>query len=93
MKCTYPDEKLQELSESIIYDYVKAGKTAPDSMMTELLKALFDGGCDAAIMGCTELSIAWRDYHGPWSAALVVDSLTELVKASLEACGKKMKEA
>ena len=92
LTCFYPDQSLQEISERIIYDYVKAGKTAPDDLMDKLLEALFSDHCDAVIMGCTELSIAWRDYHGSWSSALVVDSLTELVKASLLTCGKKIKE-
>ena len=45
-------------------------------------------GCDAVILGCTELSIIHRDFH--MNRPDVVDSLQVLAKKSIELCGKQV---
>jgi aspartate racemase len=45
-------------------------------------------GCDAAILGCTELSV-YRVYHG--LPDFYVDALEVLVEQSITACGKRLR--
>ena len=50
--------------------------------------ALHADGCDAIILGCTELSIIKRDNElGPG----YLDALEVLARACILACGKKLK--
>ena len=56
-----PDDAMQAHVMSLIYDCVKAGKPADMDKFRAVSAALRSAGCDAIILGCTELSIIKRD--------------------------------
>ncbi len=80
--CVTPDEELQALVTSVIYDYVKAGRDGGDRVFMEIANEMFALGCDALILGCTELPLA-----APENDPRLVDSLETLAYASVTACG------
>ena len=59
-----PDLDLQEIVMRIIYDHVKSGKKVPDSLWHETMSRVRASGCDGAILGCTELSVAFDEFKG-----------------------------
>lgn len=71
----------------IIYQQVKAGKKVDFEEFSRILGVMKHDGCDAIILGCTELSIIHRDFH--INRPDVVDSLEVLARKSIEFCGKK----
>ena len=48
---------------SIIYDEIKRGEKGSREKFAAIDRWLRASGCDAAILGCTELSV-YRTYHG-----------------------------
>lgn len=63
----YPDEEEQKLVMSVIYDYVKAGKTFTDrKRINAMIDHLQLQGAQGLILGCTELPIAFA----PWETAI-----------------------
>lgn len=83
-----PDESMQQNVMSLIYDCVKAGEPADMEKFRAVSDALRSEGCDAVILGCTELSIIKRD-NAIGSGYL--DALEVLARAAILACGKKLK--
>ena len=88
MNCSYPDPAMQDEVNSLIYDYVKAGKPVPSGMLEGFCDALHENGCDAVILGCTELSVAFWDLPEEVRASypFVVDSLDALAAACVREC-------
>lgn len=82
-----PNEFDQKSLMHIIYDEVKAGKPADFEEFMRIIGVMKHEGCDAVILGCTELSIIHRDFR--MNRPDVVDSLTVLAKRCIELCGKK----
>lgn len=72
---------------NIIYNQVKAGKPADFEEFMRIIGVMKHNGCDAVILGCTELSIIHRDFK--MNRPDVVDSLEVLARKSIEMCGKK----
>lgn len=56
-----PDDKIQQKVMALIYDYIKKGTAAPDSLWRDIIRSVQAAGCDCAILGCTELSILAYD--------------------------------
>ena len=83
-----PDESTQKLVMSIIYDEIKKGEKGSREKFAAIDRALRAMGCDAAILGCTELSV-YRVYHG--LPDFYVDALEVLVELSITACGKRLR--
>lgn len=83
-----PDDAMQQYVMSLIYDCVKAGEPADMEKFRTVSNALRKEGCDAIILGCTELSIIKRD-NAIGSGYL--DALEVLAHAAILACGKKIK--
>ena len=83
-----PDADTQKLVMSIIYDEIKRGETGSREKFAVIDRALHAMGCDAAILGCTELSV-YRVYHG--LPDFYVDALEVLVEKSITACGKRLR--
>lgn len=83
-----PDEATQKLVMSIIYDEIKKGETGSREKFTAIDRALREMNCDAAILGCTELSV-YRVYHG--LPDFYVDAMEVLVEQSITRCGKKLR--
>ena len=83
-----PDETTQKLVMSIIYDEIKRGETGSREKFSAIDRALRDMGCDAAILGCTELSV-YRNYHG--LPDFYVDAMEVLVQTCITRCGKRLR--
>ncbi len=88
--CAVPGEADRRSLMNIIYNQVKAGKEADFEEFMRIIGVMKHDGCDAVILGCTELSIIHRDFH--MKRADVVDSLEVLAKKSIALCGKKALE-
>ncbi len=83
-----PDEAAQKLVMSIIYDEIKKGEKGSREKFAAIDRALRALECDAAILGCTELSV-YRVYHG--LPDFYVDAMEVLVEKSITACGKRLR--
>lgn len=83
-----PDEATQKLVMSIIYDEIKKGEKGSREKFTAIDRALRALNCDAAILGCTELSV-YRVYHG--LPDFYIDALEVLVEQSILKCGKRLR--
>ena len=83
-----PDEETQRLVMSIIYDEIKRGEKGSREKFADIDRALRGLGCDAAILGCTELSV-YRAYHG--LPDFYVDAMEVLVEESITRCGKRLR--
>ncbi|MBQ9838905.1 MAG: amino acid racemase [Oscillospiraceae bacterium] len=85
----YPDENQQKLVMSVIYDYVKAGKTYTaveniHSMVTHLQEK----GAQGLILGCTELPIAFAS----WETAIpTFDPTLILARVAVQQAGYPVK--
>ena len=83
-----PDEATQKLVMSIIYEEIKRGEKGSREKFAAIDKALRSLGCDAAILGCTELSV-YRVYHG--LPDFYVDAMEVLVERAILTCGKRLR--
>lgn len=83
-----PDADTQKLVMSIIYDEIKKGEKGSREKFAAIDRALRAMGCDAAILGCTELSV-YRVYHG--LPDFYVDAMEVLVERSITVCGKRLR--
>lgn len=92
VECVAPDRAYQDQVNHIIYDRVKAGREVTLDEMMELIDHMRGKGCDAVIMGCTELSVAYKDLNLEQICPDVVDSLTVLARKTIVACGKKLRQ-
>ena len=85
-----PTKEDQTSLMHIIYDQVKAGEKADICEFLRIVGALKKAGCDAVVLGCTELSIIRKDFA--LTQPDIVDSMECLARASILFCGKKIKE-
>ena len=83
-----PNEAVQKLVMSLIYDDIKAGKPADMGKFRRVSDELFDAGCDCIILGCTELSLVKKDT--PLGQGYL-DALEVLSKRCVETCGAPLK--
>ena len=83
-----PDADTQKLVMSIIYDEIKKGEKGSREKFAAIDRALRGLGCDAAILGCTEMSV-YRVYHG--LPDFYVDAMEVLVEKSITSCGKRLR--
>ncbi len=56
-----------------------------------MIDALREKGCDAVVLGCTELSVAFADLNLQPECPDVVDSLTVLAEQTILFAGKELK--
>ena len=83
-----PDEATQKIVMSVIYDEIKKGEKGSREKFSAIDRFLRSAGCDAAILGCTELSV-YRVYHG--LPDFYVDAMEVLVEESITRCGKRLR--
>lgn len=82
-----PDETIQRLVMSLIYDDIKAGRPA-DVKKWQLIRQAMDAeACDEIILGCTELSIVREELK----LTDCLDSLLVLAEVAIEKCGYQVK--
>ncbi|MBP5192896.1 MAG: amino acid racemase [Eubacterium sp.] len=83
-----PEEEDEKKLMSIIYDQVKAGKSADIFDFSRIVSNLKRRGADVVVLGCTELSIINREYGLTQRDPEIKDSMEILVARSIEKCGK-----
>lgn len=89
IECVLPDPREQEMVMQIIYEQVKAGKRADMDNFLALVKSLKNRGCDAVVLGCTELSVVKRDFE--ITRFDIIDSLQVLAMKTIHTCGKPLR--
>ncbi|MCD8003280.1 MAG: amino acid racemase [Clostridia bacterium] len=81
IECVYPDAETQRLIMSVIYDYVKAGRAGGEAIFRKAAEKMLSAGCDAVILGCTELPlVAYEDER-------LIDTLAVLACEAIKYCG------
>ena len=86
VECVAPSSDAQAAVTRIIYDQIKAGAPASIDDIEIVTRDLRARGCDIAVLGCTELSVAKKQLGlGAW----YIDALEVLAKFAREACGKR----
>lgn len=88
--CVTPDKAGQEAVMRIIYDQVKAGREVDIAAFYYLVESLKERGCQAVVLGCTELSVVRRDFH--IRQREIIDSLEVLARQTVLGCGKRLKK-
>ncbi len=88
----YPDPEYQKKVNHIIYDCIKAGLPVSEEEMMEVIDHLRDKGADAIVMGCTELSVAYKDLDLGSKNEDLVDSLDALARATITKSGRKIRQ-
>lgn len=83
-----PDAAHQATVMSLIYDNVKAGRPLDLSLFDKVSSHLREQGAEAIILGCTELSMAKRQYQ---LVPGYLDSMEVLAQQCILACGKPLK--
>ncbi len=78
----------QKLVMSIIYDEIKRGEKGSREKFAAIDRWLRASGCDAAILGCTELSV-YRTYHG--LPDYYLDAMEILAERCITACGYRLR--
>ncbi len=77
-----PDEAGQKVLNSLIYDKVKANQPYDEQELTDVACDLFDQGCSAVVVGCTELSVVFQGMQK--KPEHVYDSLAVLADRCVE---------
>ena len=72
----------------IIYNQVKAGKKVDFELFMSIIDTMKNDGCDAIVLGCTELSVIKHDFN--ITRPDIIDSMEVLAKRSIELCGKEL---
>lgn len=86
-----PSEDSANKIMALIYD-VKVGKKVDPTIILDVAKELEDDGCDAIILGCTELSVVSRQNHLTDKDPCLVDAMTALAQKCVTLCGKDWKD-
>ena len=89
IECITPDEVYQDLVMKAIFQGVKAGRDVDMSEFYSVSEHLMQRGCDAIILGCTELSVVNRQHK--LDTNIFVDALVVLARASILRCGGAVK--
>lgn len=87
--CVLPGEADQARLTDIIYDQVKAGRPVDIDTFREISERMFASGCQAVILGCTELSVLAEDF-GLLAEPQFVDSLHTLARSTITRAGHRV---
>ena len=79
--------KEQSVVNSIIYDKIKKNLSPDREDFDIAAKSLLDRGCEALILGCTELSLLKKSFA---LGEVFIDSLEVLAASAIRACGKEL---
>ena len=83
-----PPPEVQKVVMSIIYDEIKKGEKGSREKFAVMDRCLRAAGCDAAILGCTELSV-FRTYQP--LPEFYVDAMDILAERCITYCGYKLR--
>jgi len=81
----------QDIVMRIIYDQVKAGRQPDVAALRAVADRMADQGVPLVVLGCTELSVVAMDYD-LLADNRFIDSLDQLVRATIEAAGRSIRE-
>ena len=82
IECVLPDKADIDTLMHIIYNEVKAGKPADCAALYRIIDAMKQKGCDAVILGCTELSVIY--YEQQITRPDIVDSMSALAAGCVQ---------
>lgn len=82
-----PSEKTQKAINTLIYSRIKKAIPSESDILDFAACELCKNGCDAAVLGCTELSLAPHNIQD-----FYIDSLSVLAAESVKACGYELSE-
>lgn len=86
----HPEPEDQKMIMSIIYDYVKAGKSYPyPERLAAMQERLARQGVECMILGCTELPIAFSQIN---TTLPTIDPTTVLAQAAILYTNNKLKK-
>lgn len=85
-----PTKAVSNMLMDIIYNKIKMGKKVSVAEFLGIIDDMRESGCDAVILGCTELSVIKSDLH--LKRYDIIDSLEVLSRRSIELCGKNIKD-
>lgn len=91
IECITPSDKGQKMIMDIIYSQVKAGQEVDLDGFMSVIDELRILGCDAVILGCTELSVINMNNKLTQSNNDIVDAMEALAKKCIVLCGKSVK--
>lgn len=83
MEPVVPNDEIQSIVMSLIYDDIKAGNPATREKWDMIQQAMDEASCDEIILGCTELSIVRSELQ----LTNCIDSLLVLAETAIERCG------
>ncbi len=86
IECLVPSESEQACLMRLIYDDIKTAKEPNYDSFYAIADSLMEKGCDALILGCTELSLIPKNDR--YARYPFIDSLLVLAMRSILACGK-----
>ena len=84
-----PSDEIQKKIMAIIYDKIKKNVMISKEEFHEIIDYFKQNGCDKIILGCTELSVAYKNLE--LNDDMIIDSLTVLARKTVEISGKKLK--
>ena len=84
-----PSQNIQNKIMDIIYNKVKKNLNVNKEDFYEIINYFKDSGCNKVILGCTELSVVYKNLG--FNDDFIVDSLTVLARKTVELSGKKLK--
>lgn len=88
--CVHPNIEEQQMIMSLIYDYVKAGKSYPyPEKIRAMQERLAKQGVERLILGCTELPIAFTQWD---TIILTIDPTDVLAQAAIRYTGNRLKK-
>jgi len=88
VECAVPSDEKQKLLMEIIFEDIKKGKRADMDRFGLVCDELEKEGCDALVLGCTELSLIKKEEN---LGEKFVDSLEALCNETIARCGKKVR--
>lgn len=83
-----PCERTQRQISELIYAQIKKGMPCKSGVLEGAARELRAKGCDAAVLGCTELSLAMADDKNEF----FIDSLSVLAARAVSLCGYPLSE-
>ncbi len=85
VECAVPTREGQDIISDIIYNQIKKGKEPNIDAFSAVADKLYESGCDAIVLGCTELSLLKRSERLKNKG--FVDSLEVLAYSAIKMCG------
>ena len=86
IECVIPDKDMQKKVMSLIYDYIKGGRSVSGDAILSVYNHLRDNGAEFAVLACTELSILKKKLN---LSDFYIDALEILAKEAIEYCNKE----